>query len=194
MALARQSMPAIGLKRWTVTRRGQLAISATVLAAFCGLLAFVWMVIRDRGHANVMINEQAAPPTARVTSAPIPSTVAEGQTKPVSGADSPKATEARPRTDFSANKMRSTVLGPVKLKLLRTDEAKGVYDISVLAGRRTYTHRRLKVNQSLWIAANRGNSSIEMVVTAMSPDSVSGYWSESERRARVSSKTRPRNK
>ena len=69
---------------------------------------------------------------------------------------------------------------------------KGLYDVNVMIGARSYSHRRLKVTQPLWIATSRGSGSIELVVDTISKDSVAGYWKESNHAAQVSARARGR--
>ena len=191
MALARQLIPDIRTRPVSLNRHRLLLFLAAVIATLFGSLAFVGLVMRDHGHPNVMVNEQSAPAlVARSTpAAGIGDTgKAVAATKPAAVAI---ATIPNSGTRFNiARSSRRVSLGPLKLRLTDTDPVKNTYDVSVLTGRRSSSHRNIKVNEPLWIALNRGTGAIELVVTSIDAKQVSGYWTESNHSPQVSSRVR----
>jgi hypothetical protein len=196
MAMARQTLPAINIQAFRMTKhRVRVAVSAAALALLCGLVAFVSLVLRDHGRPHVMVNEQTAPALAQVRNDPKPSAAvpvaANKPSEPPPNGPSPLANaDSSGKHDISVSKSAApATAGSVKLRLLRTDPSNGIYDITVLAGRRSFTHRQLKLNQPLWISVNRG-SAIQMVMTSVQSDTVAGYWTESKQAPRFSRRAR----
>ena len=173
------------MPRWS-----RLGIFASLLGLTFGLSAFVMLVLHDRGHANIMVHDQPGPPAPAPKAAPviIPPVVphAAGHTSVPAGVG---------KNDFSLTRIDKPVpMGSIRLKLLKTDMAKGLYDVNVIIGGRSFSHRRLKVTQPLWIATSRGAGSIELVVDTIGKDSVAGYWKESDHSAQVSARSRGRHR
>ena len=81
-------------------------------------------------------------------------------------------------------------LGAVQLRLMRTDPSSHVYDLNVVKGGRSFSHRHMKVNEPLWIAGGKGGGAIELIVKLVQTDAITGYWMESNRSAHVSSRRR----
>ncbi len=169
---------------------------AGLIGGLFGVLAFFFLVWRDHGHPKVMLNEQSAP---AVSAAPaLTSTSASLSSKTV--APPAKAQENRAtstvspaRHEFSISKASAEQqIGSVRLKLTKTDSSKGIYDMRVITGRRWFTHRHLKINEPFWIANKTGAGAIEMVVTSIAADSVSGYWTESQKSAHINPRVRPK--
>ena len=134
-----------------------------------------------------MVAEQVVGPTRRAKSAAV--VPAGSINKPPVTAPAPLAgTNAPAPSDFSLLLSRHTQsLGPIRARLLKTDATQSSYDLSVALGRRSYSHRGIKLNQPLWIAINRSKS-VEIVVNSIQKDSISGYWSESARSAQIESR------
>jgi hypothetical protein len=201
MAMARQSLPAMNIQAFKVTKHGvRLAVSAGVLAALCGVFAFVSLVLRDHGRPHVMVNEQSAPSLTLARSnakpaVPSPAAAADKPANPQPHETSPVSkTDNAGKHDIRVSKSAGLASADsVKLKLLRTDPANGLYDISVVAGRRSFTQRQLKLNQPLWISVNRGTA-MQMVVTSIENDAVAGYWTESKQAPRFSRRIRSKHR
>ncbi len=184
-------MGPVGIKK----KLGVVVWAGVILALF-GAMAFGVLVLRDHGHANIMVNEQSAPTAAATqsktsTAGPL---VKQGPTPPQSalqnGLRNPEPSAALPaKQEFSINKSSTEQIRSVRLKLIKTDPAKKIYDIRVITGRRAFTHRHLKIDEPLWIATDRV-SAIEMVVTSIGSTSASGYWTESKRPPHVTSRVR----
>jgi len=157
-------------------RRFLIFAAAAVAFAFAGL-AFLFLVAHDRGHTKVMVHDQAAPPlvaASKRTAAAAPAV----QPMPLPAA-APEKT--RPQNAFRLEKSRKAVpVGPLLLRLNKTDPKKGEYEISVVAGRRSFAHRHLKVNRPLWIALGRNKGSIEILATSIEKKAIEGFWRESE--------------
>ena len=143
------------------------------------------LVLHDRGHANIMIHDQPGVPAPAAKVAPPPVAPAP--------ADHTLASSLHGKNDFTLTRTdRPVAMGSIRLKLLKTDMGRGLYDVNVTSGGRNYSHRRLKVTQPLWIATSQGAGSIELVVYAIGKDSVAGYWKESDHAAQVSARARAR--
>ena len=165
---------------------------AGVIATVFGIAAFLFLVWRDHGHPKIMLNEQSAPAmtSAKMTA---PMSASQQQTgQPSSGPQNPATSGATPsKHDFTMNiSAGEQQVGPVHLRLMKTDIAKSLYDMRVINGRRWSTHRHLKMNEPFWVAASRGTSTVELVVTTVQSDSVNGYWTESKRSPHVRAKRR----
>ncbi len=192
--MARQSLPTVSMQAFRITRRVRLAVSATALAALCGVFAFIVLVLHDHGHANVMVNEQAAPHliprTATASSAALAATHGNALSQSPSlpaPVKTPDLAQLGSKHDFSVGKnAKSQLLGTIKIKLISTDTINRLYDVYVSVGRKWYAHHQLKINEPLWISSNRGANSIQMVVTSIEPDGIAGYWTESNRSTHLS--------
>jgi hypothetical protein len=185
MAVARQSFPLISPELLKTTRNAKIAAAAAVLATVCGLLAFVVLILKDRGHPRIMVNELAAPKPQ----AAAPPVLPPNNAVP----DKPAAPEPVPagKSSFEMSNVGDLVpIGSVKARLLSTDASRKTYDLAVLSGHRSYTYHRLKADQTLWLSAGRKKGSLELVVTAVRDNSVAGYWSESSRSARLSARNK----
>ncbi|MBV8864099.1 MAG: hypothetical protein JO210_01720 [Acidobacteriaceae bacterium] len=191
MALARPSVPAAGIGSFRSLKHRRLAISAIVLSTLCSLAAFVSLVWRDQSQPRVMINEQLAPALKQgksvVVAKPSPQPPVNSQ------AAQPKLPEPtspgmKPFSISTASGLAP--LGAVQLRLIRTDPISHVYDLSVVAGGRSFSHRHMKVNEPLWIAGGKGGGAIELIVKLVQTDAITGYWMESNRSAHVSSRRR----
>ena len=167
---------------------------AGIIGALFGVFAFLFFVWRDHGHPKIMLNEQSAPAITPVqstagTSPPIAKQLAAQPGEAPQSSQAPGA--APPNHEFSISKSSAAQqIGSVKLKLTKTDPASKIYDMRVITGRRWNTHRHLKMNEPFWIATNKGTGAIEMVVTSIDGDSISGYWRESKRSAHISPRVR----
>ncbi len=144
-----------------------------------------------------MVNEVSAPSLARAKrpAAPISAAPAAGA-KEVTGTTGNGSTvwQDQGKHTFSMNESTELpVAGSMKLKLVRTEPAKKLYDMRVIAGRRWYTHRRLKLNEPLWIAVDK-QKAMEMVVGTIDNGTVSGYWTETSRPAQLSSRARAKHR
>ncbi len=189
MAPGGQSFASARIQPFMNTKAVRIAAAAGILATLCGTVAFVSLVLRDHGRPRVMVNEQARPAPRPSTHLPAPSS----------------ATSVVPKDDISptpffANKVPAgkkgflasevsgpVTVGPLKLRVTKTDAANHTYDLSVQSGRRLFTHKHIGIDQPLWISAGRGKSAIQLVVTRVQGDTVAGYWSEVARSARVGS-------
>ena len=102
MALARQPMPEVrsGPIQWNSHRL--LLIVAGAIAILCGCGAFLLLVMRDHGHANVMVNEQSSP-TLLTKSAPAASRVSEASKAADAGKASPMVKPAEAVNPTAAN-------------------------------------------------------------------------------------------
>jgi hypothetical protein len=204
MAFVRQVHPSIGVVTSKTRPRRGLLIAAGVLAALCCTAAFLFFVARDHGHTNVMINEQSAPATARLPLHPqspaqqaaAPQKALGPQQVPSPSTLGPKNSPAPVTPASNSFKIARaggiTYLGPVRLRLLRTDPVKNTFDVSVILGRRSFSHKRLKLNQPLWIAVNRGASEVQMVVTGIDKNAVTGYWTQSSRPPQLNTQSHPK--
>jgi hypothetical protein len=202
MAFVRQAHPSIGIVSSKARARKGLLIAAGGLAALCCTTAFLFFVARDHGHANVMINEQSAPTALRLPVRPqSPAQQAAAPQKALRPPPSPSslAPKNSPAPVSSASNSFKiargsgiTYLGPVRLRLLRTDPVKNTFDVSVILGRRSFSHKRLKLNQPLWIAVNRGASEVQMIVTGIDKNAVTGYWTQSSRPPQLNTQPHPK--
>jgi len=197
--VAQQSSPAVGMSPLRLRKRQLLAFAAILVAALCGAVAFLFFVVRDHGSTKIMVNDQAAPQA--LASRKIPPAVASPAAAPAVGQKSTLAPSlpaaassaaAGTKNPFSVGTRegRATALGAVKIRLLATDKTANTFDLNVIAGRRSYTHRRLKLNQPLWISAKRGGNAVQIVATSLTDSAIQGYWTESTRSPQVT----PRNK
>ncbi|MDQ2840757.1 MAG: hypothetical protein M3Y72_06910 [Acidobacteriota bacterium] len=191
MALARQSMPTLQLGPVRSAKRRRLVVSAAVLSGLSCLAAFIVLVLRDQNHANVMVNEQKSPTLSHVSAASSLASTKTSSLGPGQPISKPSGlNDSLPGNRFSLAKLAApTTLGSVKLKLIKTDPALRLYDVSATVGGHSFSHRRLKAGEPLWISENRGGTALELVVSSIQSDSVMGYWTESSHLAHVS----PRN-
>ena len=189
MASARETVRPINFVL-KVPRWSRLGIVASLLGILFALSAFVMLVLHDRGHANIMVHDQPGIPAPTPKAAPVnPAPIAPTPASHTAVTTSPG------KNDFSLTRIdRPIAMGSIRLRLLKTDMAKGLYDVNVISAGRNYAHRRLKVTQPLWIATSRGSGSIELVVDTIGKDSVSGYWKESDHSAQVSARARGRHR
>ncbi len=168
-----------------------LTISAIVLAALCSLIAFISLVWRDQNHPRVMINEQSAPSAKQgkslSTPKPSPRAALSNPATPLKLAE-PIDPAMKPFSISTASGLAP--LGAVQLRLLKTYPANKFYDVNVIAGGRSFSHRHMKVNEPLWIAGGKGGGAIELIVKLVQSDAITGYWTESNRLAHVSSRRR----
>ena len=206
MAFARQLFPAVGAGPSRSAGRVRLLVIAAVLAAVCGISAFLFFVARDRSHINVMVADQVENGAARngnksipVVSPPALSNQRQGASASTaaataSGTKPPSQTENTSTVPAGAvpfslqRSSQSQALGPVKLRLVRTDLSGSSYDVNVTVGARSHSHRKVKLNEPLWIIVNRGAASVKVVVDSIEQNRVSGYWNESGRPARISAR------
>ncbi len=190
MALVRQTLPTLG-PLWVKKHRA-VVTWAGVIGALFGVMAFVFLVWRDHGHPKIMVNEQSAPPSAQTavgTTASAPKQKATPPGEVLQNSDTSGTSSQR--HEFSMTKSSAEQpIGSVRLKLTKTDAAKKIYDMRVITGRRWFTHRHLKIDEPFWIANNRGAGAIEMIVTSIESESVTGYWVESKRSAHISPRVR----
>ena len=167
-----------------------------LLALLCCLLAFSFLFFHDRKHVNIMLNEQVAPALLFSHSAPVsaPSVDApKTATEAGHSADtntSPAAPTKVPGNEFALPRTGVGTIGSLRVRVTHVDTAKRTYDLDVLVGSRFAPHRRLRANQPLWIAANHGKGSIEIVVDTLDKDRVSGYWIPSSRLAHITPRIR----
>jgi hypothetical protein len=194
MALVRQTLPTLDMGPLWIKKHRTVVTWAGVIAALFGAMAFLFLVWRDHGHPKIMLNEQSAPVTASVRSAPGTSVPVAKQraTQPGEALQNSGATsDSSPKHEFSMSKSSTErQIGSVRLKLTKTDPSKKIYDMRVITGRRWSTRRHLKINEPFWIANNRGAGAIEMIATSITSDSVAGYWMESKRSAHISPRVR----
>lgn len=137
-----------------------------------------------------MINEQSAPAVTRGNGLSAPSRPAAGLSIQ---AAQPKLSEPSNSAlkPFSISKASGLApLGTVQLRLINTQPERRIYDLNVIVGGRSFLHRHLRVNQPLWIAGKRGGGAIELIVKLVQNDAITGYWTESNRLAHVSSHQR----
>ncbi|HEY7212437.1 MAG TPA: hypothetical protein VH477_19330 [Bryobacteraceae bacterium] len=188
MASARQVNASIGAQPFRMTRRNLLFLAAGLLAAVCALAAFLFLVVRDHGHTKIMVHDQAAPAVAKRAQASAshqPSTAVSGPSTKPDRAAIPAA-----RNAFQLHRgSKPETLGPLRLRLTRIDQAKGTYDVSVISGRRSYSHRNLKIEQPLWITLKRGSGAFGLVVTALDKEDATGYWMQSQNSPHVNTRT-----
>ena len=198
MAIARQSFPVLQTNRARLTGKGRVILLAAVLSALFGIAAFLLLILRDRSHVNVMVAEQVVGTSQRARAALAAKSSAPANSLPAAHADTPATstppvTSASPAQDFSLLfSRRMQPLGPLRVKLLKTDVTKSSYDLSVGLGRRSYSHRAIKLDQPLWIAINRAKS-VEIVVKSIQKDRIAGYWNEAARSAQITARKRKKN-
>ena len=183
MASARNSLPALRLRSMPTGNWTKLAIPAVILTLLCALCAFGFLVWRDQDHPKVMVNDQRAPArsSAKAASAAGATTQALASTQaPAPGKASEEMQSSNPAGgNFDlTGKSPTALLGTVKIRLLRTNSKRHSYDLSVQERGRARTHRNLRARQPLWIAGNRGETPLELIVSTIAKDSVSGYWRE----------------
>ena len=192
MALARQTLPTLSMGPVWFKKNRAVVTWAGVIATVFGIAAFLFLVWRDHGHPKIMLNEQSAPAvtSAKGTTA---ASASVSKTAPlVSVPQNPESSGATPSKHELSMNMSSgeQQVGPVRLRLMKTDPSKKLYDMRVISGRRWFTHRHLKMNEPFWLAAGRGTGAIELVVAEIRSDSVSGYWTESKRSPHLRAKRR----
>ncbi|HEX4167324.1 MAG TPA: hypothetical protein VHZ55_17810 [Bryobacteraceae bacterium] len=199
MTSARDLLPALRIRAFKATAWTRLAIPAAVLIVLFGLVAFLMLLWRDGGHPNVMVNEQIAPNAtpaklaASLTSAPAGAGAATATKTQEAKATASATPTIASRNEFTIDKTNFTfVIGPVRLRLLKTNLNRKTYDLSVLARRRALVHRNLKEGQPLWISRNRGEQPVEIVVSSIGKEVVSGYWEESGRPLQTVTRNRAR--
>ncbi len=191
MALARSTIPAAGIGSFRLFKHRRLAIAASAVAALCSIAAFISFVWRDQSRPRVMLNEQSAPALTRAkgieeAAASSPTALSNHPAQPK--LSEPLSTAMKP---FSISKASGLApLGAVELRLIKTYPAKKLYDLNVVASGRSFSHRHLKVNEPLWIAGKSGGGAIELIVKLVQDDAITGYWTESNRLAHVSSRRR----
>lgn len=196
MGLARELHSTLQIGPPRFKRRGLLAMLAGVIAALCSISAFLFLVFRDHSRPKVMVNDQSSPGlAARKTSASSAvkrpgSLVMEKADTNASTVTNTAANGPGPKTPFSVTRSGRLTVGPVKLRLTRTDSAQNTYDINVISGRRISSHKGLKVDQPWWIVVH--HKGVEFVATSVDDSKVSGYWTESARSPQVSSRARSR--
>ncbi len=193
MALAKQSTPPVSVGSFRSAQLPwRLLAPAMLLSAFCFAIAFFYFFWRDRRDVNVMVNEQRAPSLVQKEGA------AASKASPQPAVDSPSANQEKPltlgaaastnpaQTGFVLSKSNQGVLlGSLRVRIPRIDASQHSYDMDVMVGSHFIAHRNLKVGQPLWIAANRGKGSVEIVANSVERDAVSGYWTPSSRLAHI---------
>ena len=175
-----------------VTRRASkfrrlLFFSAGFLGLLCAGVAFLVLVVRDRGHSRIMVHDQSAS-SFKAPAAAKDSTPKSKSPAVTTGDAGDKA--AATRNSFRMEVGRKPLnLGPIRVRLSRVDVRRGLYDISVLSGRRSFSHRRLRLNSPVWIALAKGQGALEIVVTSIEKRAVEGYWIQSEHSPEVTATT-----
>jgi hypothetical protein len=154
-------------------KRGRLLLfAAGSLAVLCALAAFLVLVLRDHGHTQVMVHDQKAPHVASTSATE-------------SGASAAKSSQAKlesPQPELSRGSFRlergsaPMHIGPIRVRLTRTDPRRGLYDFTVLSGRRAFSHRHLRLNVPVWIALGKDKGALEIVVTSIDKRVVEGTW------------------
>ncbi len=194
MASARNSLPALRLRSMPTGDWTKLAIPAVTLTCLCALCAFGFLVWRDQDHPKVMVNDQRAPARSSAKAASAGGTasqvpIANQASAPVIvGAD--VQSPVPERGNFSlTGKSPTALLGTVKIRLLRASSKRHSYDLSVQERGRARTHRNLRARQPLWIAGNRGETPLELIVSTIAKDSVSGYWREAGHSSETAART-----
>jgi hypothetical protein len=196
MALVRQTLPTLGTGPLWIKKHRAVVTRAGVVGALFGVMAFLFLVWRDHGHPKIMLNEQSAPAVTAARNAPSTSAsvVKQGASQPGEPLqNSDQSSASPPKHEFSMSKSSTEQqVGSVRLKLTKTDSQKKIYDMRVITGHRWFTHRHLKIDEPFWIATNRGSGAIDLVVTSIDSESVSGYWTESKKSAHISPRVRPK--
>lgn len=193
MAFAKQTIPTVDVGVFRVLEASRrLFFPSVLLSLACGAIAFVFLFWRDGTHVNVMVNEQSAPSLRRLAEAvPPPASGVVSSPQPQASTTTSQAEPATNpgKNDFTIAKLNQTTsLGPVEVRLTRIDPGKALYDLDVKSGRRFSPHRRLRLNQPLWITAARGRSSVKITVTSLTAASVSGNWIPSNQVAQINSR------
>ena len=177
-----------------------LVWGAVILAALCAAAAFLALLLHDGSHAKLMVHDQAAPVSHSAGLSQRTSTYALARVpeKAVTAAEAsrsaPKEKTAGDRLPFQLQiGKKAAAVGPLRLKLIQVKPAQGIYDVSVLSGRRAYSHRHVRVNEPLWISLSRGKGALEIVATSISQDSIEGYSVQTARSPQVKSGIRKRN-
>jgi hypothetical protein len=193
MALVRQTLPTLGMGPLWIKKNRAIVTWAGAIGALFGVLAFLFLVWRDHGHPKIMLNEQSAPAITAQTATGAATSVAKQAATPPLGAPQNSETSSTSPSQHQFRMTKSSAeqqVGSLRLRLTKTDPAKKIYDMRVITGRRWFTHRHLKIDEPFWIAVKRGTGAIEMVVTSIDNESVSGYWTESKRSAHISPRVR----
>jgi hypothetical protein len=171
-----------------------LGWGAAMLGAVCAAAAFLVLLLHDGSRTKVMVHDQSAPVARPATTAapPTPSAAAYPRVAPPEIRDAAqKEADAAERHTFRLQKGRRAVtLGPVRFRLTRVDTAQGMYDISVLSGRRSYSHKHVRVNEPLWISLARGKGALELVASSVAKDGIEGYWVQTPRSPQVKANAR----
>ena len=184
MALASRSIPITNFDFLRRIRLSGLGVSAVVLAFVSALAAFVILVAGDRGQPRIMINEQVAPAARRGVLAQPLTARATLETAGAAPADSAGADPQTQHPFVLARGADSLPLGSIGLRLGKTDADRKLYDVTVLMGGRSYSHKKVKASQPLWITVDHGKKSMELVADQIGEDSISGYWLEMSRSMR----------
>ena len=199
MTSTRDLLPALWIRAFKLTGWTRLAVPAAVLVIVFGLVAFLMLLWRDDGHPNVMVNEEIAPAAAVVkpVAAGTPAPADAGAASALKGEAGKAAATNTPtisgRNEFTIDKTNSTfAIGPIRLRLLRTNVSRKIYDLNVIARRRSLVHRNVKAGEPVWIARKRGEPAVEVVVSAIGKESISGYWEEPGRPAQAVARNRNR--
>lgn len=197
MGLARELHSTLQMGPPRLSKRRVLAILAGVTAALCCVSAFLFLVFRDHGRPKVMVNEQSSPwlalrKTAPLSTATKPATQAAKQADALASPTNTGENSPGVKVPFSIRKSSRVTVGPVKLRLLRTDSVLNTYDVSVISGRRSSSHKGLKVNQPWWIVVGRSGDALEFTATSIEAKGVSGYWTKSARSPQMNARAHSR--
>ncbi|HLH01267.1 MAG TPA: hypothetical protein VKX25_00730 [Bryobacteraceae bacterium] len=149
-------------------RRSRLLFAAGALAVLCASAAFLVLVLRDHGHTQVMVHDQAAPHLATSSASPAPA----APSHPRLDTSQPAAS----RASFRLERGNAVNLGPIRVRLTKTDPRRGLYDFTVLSGRRSFSHRHLRLNVPVWIALGKEKGALEILVTSIDKRVVEGTW------------------
>ena len=174
----------------------RLALSSAILAAVCGIAAFLLLVLKDRKQPPLMVNELRAPAAVSSKDNSVAASPTQVSTQrspasvgmPASSNQQSLVPPAQVQNQFTLSRTNHvSSLRPLRMKLVRTDSLRGLYDVNVIVGRRSFAHRRLKVNEPVWISISRSKGAMQMLVNSVRSDAVSGYWTISDRSAQVNS-------
>ena len=144
------------------------------------------MLLKEQPAPRIIVNDRPPPvrhPAVATLSLGIPVPAPKSNTASIDS-PTPAAISSEPRL-FSLKRTRSyQTFGPLKLKLGKTEPVRGLCDLRVEVGPRSFVHRNVRLDEALWVALPKGNSAAQIVLTRMEPDRVSGFWTEGDRPAR----------
>jgi hypothetical protein len=164
---------------------GKLLFFGVSLSVLFALAAFLFFVLRDQSQVNVMVNYQqrsalAAENKARSSINPAPLAVAS--TAAPTTATGRTEQQARGTASFTLQRSgRMGAVGPLQVRLIKTDVSKGTYDVTGSVAGRTFTHRNVRVNEAVWVGVSKRVAPVKFVADSIGPDQISGYWTQSSR-------------